>query len=65
MLQHSKWGGLRHELRPAPVLQEPMRDSARLAWTGVTKVAHYYLSVNAMKKSMQVREEAPPYESKP
>jgi hypothetical protein len=44
-----------------PVLQEPIRDPARLDWTEVTKVAHYYLSVDAMKKPMQVREDSPPY----
>jgi len=45
----------------APVLQDPIRDPARLDWTEVTKVAHYYLSVDAMKKPMQVREDSPPY----
>jgi superfamily II DNA or RNA helicase len=44
-----------------PQLQEPIRDPARLDWTEVTKVAHYYLSVNAMTKPMQVREGSPPY----
>ncbi len=44
-----------------PVLQEPIRDPARLDWNEVTKVAHYYLSVDAMTKPMQVREESPPY----
>jgi hypothetical protein len=39
----------------SPQLQEPIRDPARLDWTEVTKVAHYYLSVNAMMKPMQVR----------
>lgn len=43
----------------APVLQEPIRDPARLDWTEVTKVAHYYLSVDAMKKPMEVREHRP------
>jgi superfamily II DNA or RNA helicase len=43
-----------------PELQEPVRDPARLDWTEVTKVAHYYLSVDAMKKPMQVREPSPP-----
>lgn len=43
----------------APILQEPIRDPARLDWNEVTKVAHYYLSVDAMKKPMQVREEPP------
>jgi hypothetical protein len=44
-----------------PLLQDPIRDPARLDWTEVTKVAHYYLSVDAMKKPMQIREDSPPY----
>lgn len=44
-----------------PQLQEPIRDPARFAWNEVTKVAHYYLSVNAMTKPMEVREDSPPY----
>jgi superfamily II DNA or RNA helicase len=48
-----------------PQLQEPIRDPARLDWTEVTKVAHYYLSVNALTTPMQVREESPPYGDKP
>jgi superfamily II DNA or RNA helicase len=47
----------------APQLQEPIRDPARLAWNEVTKVAHYYLAVNAMTKPMQIREGTPPYET--
>lgn len=39
-----------------PRLEEPIRDPARLDWHEVTKVAHYYLSVDAMTKPMQVRE---------
>jgi hypothetical protein len=46
-----------------PVLQEPIPDPARLDWTEVTKVAHYYLSVDAMSTPMQVREDSPAYES--
>jgi hypothetical protein len=42
-------------------LQEPIRDPARFDWNEVTKVAHYYLSVDAMTKPMQVREDSPPY----
>ncbi len=34
---------------------------ARLEWHEVTKVAHYYLSVNAMTRPMQVREDEAPY----
>ncbi|MHB1012004.1 MAG: helicase-related protein [Desulfobacteria bacterium] len=44
-----------------PRLQEPIRDPARLDWNEVTKVAHYYLAINAMTKPMQVREDSPPY----
>lgn len=40
----------------APRLQEPVRDPARLDWNEVTKVAHYYLSVNAMTKPMELSE---------
>jgi len=45
-----------------PRLQDPIRDPARLDWHEVIKVAHYYLSVDAMTKPMQVQEPpAPPY----
>ena len=39
-----------------PQLQEPVRDPARFPWHEVTKVAHYWLSVNALKQPMEVRE---------
>jgi hypothetical protein len=42
-------------------LQEPIRDPARLDWHEVTKVAYYYLNVDAMTRPMQVREDTPPY----
>lgn len=45
----------------APRLQEPVRDPARLDWNEVTKVAHYFLSVNAMTKPMELREDPVPY----
>ncbi len=45
----------------APRLQEPIRDPARLNWNEVTKVAHYYLAVNALTKPMKVHEDTPPY----
>jgi hypothetical protein len=44
-----------------PQLQEPIRDPARFDWNEVTKVAHYYLSVDEMTKPLQVREDSPPY----
>src|SRR5713226_3344532 len=45
-------------------LQEPIRDPARLEWHEVTKIAHYYLTVDAMARSMRVREDSPPYGGK-
>jgi hypothetical protein len=42
-------------------LQEPIKDPARFEWHEVTKVAHYYLSVDALTRPMQVREESPAY----
>ena len=47
-----------------PELQEPIRDPARFPWHKVTKVAHYYLDVNALKEPMEVREEEEIYDKK-
>ena len=35
-----------------PKLQEPVQDPARLRWHEVTKVAHYYLGVDALKRPL-------------
>ncbi len=43
-----------------PHLQEPVKDPARFEWREVTKVAHYYLSVDALTRPIQVRQERPP-----
>jgi hypothetical protein len=43
-----------------PRLQDPIRDPAHLDWNEVTKVAHYYLSVNAMTKPMQLSQDSVP-----
>ena len=45
----------------SPRLQEPIPDPARFPWNEVTKVAHYYLSVNALTQPMEVREDSSPY----
>ena len=45
-----------------PTLQQPIKDPARLQWHEVVKVAHYYLSVDAVKQPMKVREEPPGYD---
>ena len=37
-----------------PQLQTPVKDPARLHWREVTKVQHYWLDVDAMKKPMTV-----------
>jgi superfamily II DNA or RNA helicase len=44
-----------------PRLQDPIHDPARLSWNEVTKVAHYYLSVNAMTRPMELREPNVPF----
>ena len=45
----------------APLLQEPVRDPARLPWHEVSKVQRYWLEVNAMTQPMEIREERAPY----
>jgi superfamily II DNA or RNA helicase len=44
-----------------PRVQEPIKDPARLQWHEVTKVAHYYLAVDAMKTPLEVKEERASY----
>jgi hypothetical protein len=44
-----------------PIMQEPIKDPAKFPWRKVTKVAHYWLEVNAMTKPMQVREDQTTY----
>ncbi len=44
-----------------PTLQEPIKDPARFPWREVTKVAHYWLEVDAMTRPMTVREEQSPF----
>ena len=44
-----------------PVLQEPVRDPARLPWNEVSKVQRYWLQVDAMTQPMEIREEQAPY----
>jgi hypothetical protein len=44
-----------------PVLQEPIRNPARLPWHEVSKIQHYWLEVNAMTQPMSVQEERRPY----
>ena len=48
-----------------PRLQEPIADPARFPWHEVRKVQHYYLSVDALRQPMQVREAPPAYGEKP
>jgi hypothetical protein len=44
-----------------PQLQEPIKDPARFEWNEVIKVAHYYLSIDAMTQPMQVKEDIAVY----
>ncbi len=48
----------------APELQEPIKDPARFPWHEVSKVQHYWLSVDALKQPMEVREDEEPYGEK-
>jgi superfamily II DNA or RNA helicase len=45
----------------SPRLQEPIRDPVRLDWHEVTKVAHYYLSVDAMAGEVQMSKKSLSY----
>lgn len=44
-----------------PRLQEPVPDPARLEWNEVTKISHYYLSVNGIVQPMELREDPVPF----
>ena len=48
-----------------PELQEPIKDPAKFDWHEVTKVAQYWLEVDAMTKPMELREEPASYEPPP
>jgi superfamily II DNA or RNA helicase len=39
-----------------PVLQTPIKDPARLEWHEVSKVEHYYLTVDALSQPMQLKQ---------
>jgi hypothetical protein len=47
-----------------PTMQEPIKGPAQFPWQEVTKVANYWLEVNAMTRPMMVREGTPPYGGK-
>jgi hypothetical protein len=44
-----------------PQVQEPIKDPARFPWHEVRKVEHYWLEVDALTQSMQVREDESAY----
>jgi len=44
-----------------PKLQDPIGDPGRFEWNEVAKVAHYYLSVDALTQPMRVCEDEAPY----
>jgi hypothetical protein len=46
-----------------PQLQEPISDPIRFTWHEVSKVAHYWLEVNAMTRPMKIREDQSPFGS--
>jgi superfamily II DNA or RNA helicase len=46
-----------------PVLQEPIKNPGQLDWHEVSKVSHYYMTVDAMQRPMQIRETGPEYKA--
>ena len=44
------------DCKSGPVLQNPIKDPARFQWHEVKKVEHYYLSVDAVTRPMQIKE---------
>ncbi len=46
-----------------PELQKPIKDPAALPWHEVTKVAHYYLSVDALTRPMQLHDNPPSFKA--
>jgi len=51
------------DCKSTPILQNPIKDPARFEWHEVKKVEHYYLSVDAVTKPMEIREESPSYDN--
>ena len=41
--------------------QGPIEYAMPLDWNEVTKVAHYYLSINAMSKPMELHDDPSPF----
>ncbi|MDI6754962.1 MAG: helicase-related protein [Thermodesulfobacteriota bacterium] len=44
-----------------PKLQDPVKDPARLKWHEVKKVDHYYLTIDAVIRPMEIRDESHSY----
>ena len=44
--------------------QDPIKDPARFPWREVSKVQHYWLSVDALKQPMEIREDEGHYGEK-
>lgn len=44
------------DCKSGPMLQNPIKDPAQFQWHEVKKVEHYYLSVDAVTKPMEIRE---------
>ena len=58
------WLYIATDCNSKPILQEPIKDPARLEWHEVRKVAHYYLTVDGMTIPIAVREDRSPYGKK-
>lgn len=56
-------GGRVLEIRLIKLQRPQIQDPASLPWHEVRKVGHYWLSVDAVRDPMRVREEPPSLES--
>ena len=59
--QRDRMGYTVTDCASAGCLQEPICDPARFEWKEVTKVPHYYLSVDALTQPMRTWGYAAPY----
>ena len=53
----------RHELRRGPCAPGAPEGPGQIGLAQGKKVAHYYLSVDALRQPMKVREDSPPFGS--
>ncbi|MDY0340181.1 MAG: DUF1156 domain-containing protein [Coriobacteriia bacterium] len=55
------WLDVAINCKAQPTIQESIKAPARFEWREVTKVAHSWMEVDALTRSMEFQEEPPPY----